>query len=103
MQALIVPEHRSHPFLEDGLDLEVDRHLAAYRDTTAVHADGEVDAELASADLRDRGEFNSVLAPLVWAGAVRIRAPDELTERATKQHEKRGCGMREGLDPKDSR
>src|SRR5215831_3469331 len=63
--------------LEDGLDLEADRHRVADRDATAAHRDDVADAEVAPVDLRGRGEPGPLPAP---------RVRDEPVDPHSQQH-----------------
>jgi hypothetical protein len=72
--------------LEDGLDLEADRHHVADRDATAVHRDADVDAEVASADLRGRGKASplpAVLWMVCWSQQYDDAAPRNVRRRAS--------------------
>jgi hypothetical protein len=67
-----VHQARVGSLLEDGIDLEADRHLGADRDAAAVHRDADVDAEFAPVDLRGRGEAEPAACP---TGPGRTRSP----------------------------
>src|SRR5712691_12445189 len=71
--------------LEDGLDLEADRHLVADRDATAIHRDADVDAEVAPADLRGRGEAGPLPAPRVRAEPVHLAGQRHLPGDAVQR------------------
>ena len=58
--------------LQDGLDLEADRHIVANRDSTSVHRDGEAAAEVAPTDLRGGGEAGPQPAEVVRAEPVNL-------------------------------
>src|SRR5215468_7718674 len=71
--------------LEDGLDLEADRHRVADRDATAAHRDDVADAEVAPVDLRGRGEPGPLPAPRVRDEPVDLHSQQHLPGDAAQR------------------
>jgi hypothetical protein len=72
---------RGGSLLEDGLDPKADRHLVADRDATTVHRDADVDAEVAAADLRGRGEAGAAAGDppgMAWLPSADARLAGQL-------------------------